>query len=122
MKGDARDFEHVGYKSNDILLEEAMLVWSRMDHDLRYGETTRVRVIRHPDEYNEQGHLRYSTGACWAYWRGLDQAARIHRLMIDAWHIVVQDGLPPADVHNALLVIPEYRHLLSSGFGIYSGG
>ena len=104
----------------DIPIAHAMLVWAPRDEELNPKERKRVQVVHHPDRYNAQGSLRCSSGACWAYWRDMSTKERKLKLLIDAWHIVLQAGLPPKDVHNALLVVPEYRETLALDFSINS--
>jgi hypothetical protein len=82
----------------DIPLSEAMLCWSR-------GAS--VRVVEHPDERGLSDDYDSSAGACYSYWRGQSPDRMRLQLLIDAWHVAVFYDVPVADIHSALLVIPE---------------
>lgn len=88
----------------DIPLSEAMLCWSR-------GGA--VRVVEHPDERGLSDDFDSSAGACYAYWRGQSPDRMRLQLLIDAWHVSAFYDVPVAEVHKALLVIPEYRSMLA---------
>jgi len=57
--------------------------------------------------------LSRTVGAPFTYWEGMAPARRLLQLYIEAWHIVIRDGVDPAAVHAALNVIPEYRDTLT---------
>lgn len=88
----------------DIPLSDAMLVWTR-------GE--RVAVVRHPDYDGASDDFQSSVGACFSNWRAKDERSRRLQLMIDAWHIAAFYEIAASQVHDALLVIPEYRDMLA---------
>lgn len=94
----------------DISLKNAMVAWNCA----RSGDA-RVAVIPHPDKYDWTRHLKLSstTGACWTVWGKWTTRQRLHKLYIEAWHMVCRDGVPPKAVHEAFMVIPEYRESLS---------
>lgn len=89
---------------SDIEIENAMLVWTR-------GE--KVAVVRHPDRAGLSDGYQSSVGACFMNWRGLGTQGQKLQLMIDAWHIAAFYDIPADQVHEALLVIPEYRSMLA---------
>jgi hypothetical protein len=37
----------------------------------------------------------------------------LHRLIVEAWHIAVRDKLEIQDVHEALMVVPEFRAIFA---------
>ncbi|WP_189675012.1 hypothetical protein [Sphingomonas glacialis] len=89
----------------DIELENAMLVWTR-------GE--KVAVVRHPDTKGLSDEYQSSVGACFAHWRKKDTNGRRLQMMIDAWHVAAFYEIPAEQIHEALIVIPEYRDMLAS--------
>lgn len=88
----------------DIPLSEAMLCWSRRGP---------VKVVEHPDERGISDDYDKSAGACYAYWRGLSPERMRLQLLIDAWHATAFSDVPVQEMHEALLVIPEYRSMLA---------
>lgn len=88
----------------DIPISEAMLCWSTGGP---------VRVVEHPDYHGRSDAYEKTAGACYAYWRNLSPERMQLQLLIDAWHIAAFYQVPVRDVHEALLVIPEYRSMLA---------
>lgn len=89
----------------DIPLLNAMLCWTS-------GEG--VEVVRHPDRIGRSDAYRSSVGACFVQdWPKKDDKGRRLQLMIDAWHVSAFYDIPAEQVHEALLVIPEYRDMLA---------
>lgn len=88
----------------DIPLSEAMLAWSRGGP---------VAVIPHPDERGLSDRYEMTAGACWSHWRRSDEKTLKLKLMVEVWHLAAFYDVPPADLHKALLVIPEYRDMLA---------
>lgn len=88
----------------DIPLNDAMLCWT-------LGEG--VEVVLHPDEVGASGKWRSSVGACFMNWREKPEQGQRLQLMIDAWHVAAFYDVPAEQVHEALLVIPEYRDMLA---------
>lgn len=88
----------------DIPINDAMLCWTRGDS---------VKVVLHPDKRGESGAYRSSVGACFTDWRKKDLRGQKLQLMIDAWHVTAFSDIPSERVHEALLVIPEYRDMLA---------
>lgn len=99
----------------DIPLMEAMLCYNTIG--TRDPDEGWVKVIKHPARLN--GHIwedepyLMTVGACFSYWRKRDDIGRKLQLMIEVWHAVAFYGVPPDELHNALLVIPEYRTMLA---------
>ena len=88
----------------DIPLNDAMLCWNR-------GKD--MKVVLHPDSRGESDPYQSSVGACYANWREKDARGQKLQLVIDAWHVVAFYDVSPQLVHEALLVIPEYRDMLA---------
>ena len=87
-----------------IPLSEAMLCWSTGGP---------ARIVQHPDERGMSDVYEKTAGACWSYWRGLSPDRMQLQLLIDAWHAAAFYGVPVGELHDALLVIPEYRSMLA---------
>lgn len=91
----------------DIPIAEALSLWnSGTDGD---EPAFAVRPLGHDDYYRYQ----CQNGACLRSWRDLDTLGQKLQLMIEAWHIAVFYLVPAKDIHEALLVIPEYRDMLA---------
>lgn len=41
------------------------------------------------------------------------------RMLIQAWHLVLRDGVNPKNVHRALSAVPAYREMLSDDFKLH---
>lgn len=98
----------------DVPLKHAMISWN---HRGKTGDG-RIEVIPHPDSHGWHRRLNYmnSTGACWCDWGKWKKRDRLLKLYIEAWHIIARDGVDPEKVHQALMVIPEYRDTLSGEY------
>jgi hypothetical protein len=97
-------------RRHDVALEHAMIAWN----PLPYGDG-RIAIIPHPDNDGWTDHLKLSdtTGACWNYWGEMSNEDRLGRLFMEGWIIVCRDGLDPKAIHEAFMVIPEYRASLN---------
>ena len=93
-------------ENQEIPIEKAMILWNTK------SEGGQIKVVDHPGRGRDR-QLLSSGGACYAYWREMTTEQRKAQLMVEAWHIVVRDGLDPMDVHRALMVVPEYRDMMS---------
>jgi hypothetical protein len=104
----------VNYKIfGDIPLAKAMLTWNSVHH-LGPTHPLGVAVVPHPEPYAcRKWNLQCSSMAAYAYWKDLPTDQQLLRLYIEVWHIVCRDLVPAELVHDALLVIPEYRETLS---------
>ena len=71
-----------------------------------------VQLSRKGDLWR-QLKLSNSTGAVFSEWSNYTKKERLLKLYIEAWHIICRDGLNPKDVHEAFMVIPEYRQTMS---------
>ena len=100
----------------DIPLKHAMIAWNRAD--ATFGNPGEIMVIPHPDQRGFCNHFRLqmTTGACWTVWARWTKQQRLLQLYIEAWHIVSRDGVDQMSVHDALMVIPEFRDTLSEDF------
>lgn len=92
---------------NDVPIAEAMLLWNS---GLNGG--TPAAVVR-PLGHDDYDVFTYSSGACWMRWRTSSVKEQKLQLMVDAWHVAVFYAVPIEAVHEALLVIPEYRDMLA---------
>lgn len=97
--------------SRDIPIANAMLCWTGG----RHGDTPACRIVPHPDERGYSDAYRTTVGACFASWSEKDTNGQRLHLMVEAWHAVTFDAVPAQTMHEALLVIPEYRSMLADG-------
>lgn len=92
----------------DVPIAVAMLLWNEGTK----GSTPAcvVRPLGHDDYY------QYDTmvGACFSDFRELDTRGQQLQLLIEAWHAVTFHAVPSKMVHQALLVVPEYRSMLAN--------
>ena len=93
----------------DIPLRSAMIAWNRLDET--QGTPGAVMIIPWPDSkgYCDFFKLTMTCGACMSDWRNIPKHKALLQLFIEAWYIVCRDGVSPKDMHEALMVIPEYR-------------
>lgn len=93
----------------DIPLKKAMLAWNP-NNKYAFGEPGKVMVIPHPDKgYCDHFKLVCTVGACMGGWDKITRTERLAHLFIEAWFIVCRDNVSPKAMHDALMVIPEYR-------------
>lgn len=93
----------------DIPLKSAMIAWNDLREDR--GTPGQVMVIPWPDTKAACDHLKLTMtcGAAMTEWRNWSKERRLLQLFIEAWYIVCGDGVEPKAMHDALMVIPEYR-------------
>jgi hypothetical protein len=106
----------------DVPIKFAAIGWNetRPSPMEQYGYE-RGKIVIIPINLNREGKIDYwrrlrlgnSTGAVFCEWGNWTNKQRLLKLYIEAWHIVCRDGLNPKDVHEAFMVIPEYRESLS---------
>jgi hypothetical protein len=70
-------------------------------------------VVEHPDDRELSEDYEKTAGACYRYWRDLSPERMQLQLLVDAWHAAAFYGVPVRELHDALLVIPEYRSMLA---------
>lgn len=73
----------------------------------------RVKVFHYPDVHMLSSGYSWSIGACDMRWSRVDDAGRKLLLMIEAHHLAVFHDVPARLIHEALMVIPEYRDMLA---------
>ncbi len=103
--------------TKDIPLRHGMLAWNSMRDEGSGCTPGAVKVILHPDTHGQTNRhcLMNTVGACnWSNWSSAttDKDRMLH-LMIEVWHIACRDAVPLENIHDALMVIPEYRASLS---------
>ena len=105
----------IGYRAlfGDVPLRKAMVAWNSVWDD-HAGEPCKVVVIPWPDKDRWCNHLGLANtvGACSADPKWSDTETMLN-LMVEVWHIACRDRVPLENIHNALMVIPEYRETLS---------
>jgi hypothetical protein len=80
-----------------------------------YPTAGQVEVGPWPDPYRYGWSNAYlmTGGACETVWHHCDEAERIARVMVLFNKLVVRDKLDPMTVHNAFLMIREYRESIA---------
>ncbi|MFV0922762.1 hypothetical protein ACR720_04650 [Sphingomonas parapaucimobilis] len=97
--------------SPDIPIANAVLCWTGG----RHSDTPACKVISFPDEAGLSDAYESFVGACFANWDAKSTVGKQLQLMVDAWKIAAFDKVPVDMVHEALLVVPEYRSTLADG-------
>lgn len=82
-----------------IPAREARIFWDRQ------GEVGIARL----GDTKKFAHLRKSGGACWGFWQQASPEELYFRLLQQVAHLIISEGIEPAKVHKAFLVVPEYR-------------
>ena len=92
----------------DVPLKIAMIAWNP-----KPAGDGRIAVIPHPDEkgWTNRMDLSDTTGACWVQWGTWSNKDRLARLLLEAWSITCRGGLDPRSIHEAFMVITEYRKI-----------
>ena len=105
---------------NEIPIRKAMIAWNptREGWCPRGGLPGQVGVCEHPDN----GQLNpLSSWVCFN--QHLTPKAPIQfyqlQLLIEAWHMMGRDGVSQKEIHDAFMVIPEYRSMMSSDFKMF---
>ncbi len=91
---------------SEIPLEDAMILWNSAPPK---GDG-RIKVVWHMRE-DDSGFSK-SSGACFASWMEGTREDREHYLLHTIWDIAVNFGIPVTRIHEAMLVIPEYRDMI----------
>lgn len=96
----------------DIPLKSAMIAWNPagLPADQYPGL---VIVVPWPDQSDRTKSFCCTIGACLTDWQETSPINRMRMLFVEVWHIVCRDGIDLALMHRALMVIPEYRDMLS---------
>lgn len=68
-----------------------------------------VKVFRHPPEVSDILQFDYTCGADHVAFRAGTDKERLHIIFEAKWLLIVAYKMPEYLVHEALLVIPEYR-------------
>lgn len=89
----------------DIPLRELQLLWQPDDKSL---PPVKAMGINDKDDRNYSS----SWGACNLEFNETDDAGRIHQLLANFAWMTVMDGVSPQALHDALVVVPEYRSLV----------
>lgn len=106
-----------GEREGDVPLIDAMIIWDHPGEQL----DPPVKVVA----CGSQDDDRYSCsrGACDGDWKIGGAMFRLARLFSLVQQMTLQDGIAPRAVHDALIVIPEYRSIMypSSELGLGRG-
>lgn len=104
----------------DIPLAHAMVAWTPKRDSSQHFRPGAIQIIEHPDERDSCQRLGLSCAlaACCYPWGGMDTAWQLKELLAIGWLVIFDDGLDPQAVHQAFLVIPEYRAFCEAGYSI----
>lgn len=97
---------------SDIPLARALLLWMP---GLNGDEPAFAVRALGSDEYWSK-RFRMSGGACYRSWQELaaeDPHKLLAQAMIELWHIAAFYAVPIQMIHEAMLVVPEYRNMLA---------
>lgn len=94
----------------DIPLANALLLWNAGWKGEQPAFAVRPLGHRDYDRYD------FQVGACFREWQEkarTDPTGLKLQAMIDIWHITAFYSVPAKMVHEAMLVVPEYRDMLA---------
>lgn len=104
----------------DIPLREAQIIW---DYHGNEPDAPLVQVMGHPDDRGrdrwgrrDNADYRSSWGACMTEFVDASEDERLLMLFKQFHWMVMSKEVPPKAVHEAFLVIPEYRAALTMDF------
>lgn len=99
--------------ADDVPIARAQIIW---DEDM----SPRIKVVGIPGDDDR----RYSSsfGACNSDWVHADTVGQLLRLLSRFPEWTVAEGIPASEVHDALMVIPEYRRAVAYGFTLVKYG
>lgn len=89
----------------NIPLADALFLWDS-GSEPRFA----VRERGHPDYCDYE----YKVGAAWAGWSALSADERLTQTLVDIWHVAAFYRVPINLIHEAMLVVPEYRDILAN--------
>jgi len=87
----------------DVPLAKAVILWN---------ERGDIKVVKHPCECRFRD-FRNSTTAAFSYWSELNKTQQLLVLMAEGFHLARQDGVHLNKIHEAFMVIPEFREFCS---------
>lgn len=87
-----------------VKVDKAMLMWN--------PGTDEAAAIEHPAGWRA-GSFKMSVGACMTSWKGLSKQEQALQLVLEAWQAVIRDRVDPEALHEALLEVKEYHHILA---------
>lgn len=87
----------------DIPLDKAQIVWTLMDGK----EGPPLKVVGGP--IKDDDNYLSSWGACDSLFQEASDEKKLTMLLSETVNLTVNEGIPPSVVHEALMVIPEYR-------------
>lgn len=94
-----------------IPIERVMIAWNPGSRVVENG--CNFMVIAHPDETGITRHMLCTTGACGSDWNEFHEAQRRAELILRLWKIVAIDRVPAREVHESMMVVPEYAEMFS---------
>lgn len=99
----------------NIPIASAMLCYNPVfDPPLSDGrEPGLAKVVWWPDRAGHSDAYGMTVGACFSAFGQRDTNGKKFQLLIDAWHAAAFYNVPIENLHQALLVVPEYRAMLA---------
>lgn len=110
------DFRIRKYKAEtgDIALRDAMFLWNSPAD----SKEARIVVVDSRTYNNEFDFFSMCHGACWQYWRDLSPEKLLSEMFAELWTLACREGVSVEKIHEAFVVIPEYRESLASDFRV----
>lgn len=100
-------------KNTDVALRDAVILYFPTSRGKYLGVDCIVRLQRDPIAIGN--YFSCDIGANNVEWREEKDIIKLKlKLLMEIWHICTFDGVSSSDMHQALLVIPEYREMLAS--------
>ncbi|HVJ03826.1 MAG TPA: hypothetical protein VM662_16735 [Sphingomonas sp.] len=99
----------------DIPLASAQIIWTLSSEEALPGDPP-VKVVGIPGD--DDSRYLSSWGACNQDFNDASNDRKLALLLSKFVDLTINDGIAPQDVHNALMVIPEYRQSLNDVGGI----
>lgn len=96
----------------EVPLREARILWEPG------GD---VAIVGDGEDARRYDRLSNSGGACHLFWRKCNTEELYFRMLQTIWGLVNKDKIDHRKVHEAFLVVPEYRAILSPDQDEYLG-
>ncbi|MES3043736.1 hypothetical protein [Sphingomonas faeni] len=91
---------------NNIPLGKMVIVWNLMD-----GKSGPPLKVVDSNDKEDEDYIS-SWGACNSEFSQASNEKKLRMLLTENINLTVNEGIPPTTVHEALMVIPEYRAAL----------
>lgn len=92
----------------DIALADVQVIWDRE------GAASREQVRVVGGAVKDDNSYSSSWGSCDADFNEADESGKLRMLLAQSIFLTYMEGIPPKTVHDAFMVIPEYRAAMTS--------